>query len=291
MDQEGDDRGRDRPDRQLERRQLIAVGRQGLLDQDDRADRDEDVLAEEQADIVGGSRIALHLFGGFLLELAMLLLGRGQRHRRDQRPHRLGMAGNRREAERSRHLPEEQVDDQQAADRRRPDPGHHRCRALLQSVALEQPDDGKHDPDDSDDPIVVERLAEGGDHLGEPHAAEQTGGQRRHGNDEHRIEPKQETDDDDQDARKREILLHHRSVRAEPPPIAPAAPRRPIRFSSGPIHKARHRACRSGRAGRPPAIGAKKRASRKTVYEGMILYRCRFLCDDWRRNDSPGSEP
>ena len=38
-----------------------AVGGEGLLDQQDRADGDEDVLAEEQADIVGRGGIGLHL--------------------------------------------------------------------------------------------------------------------------------------------------------------------------------------------------------------------------------------
>jgi hypothetical protein len=52
---------------------------------------------------------------------------------------------------------------------------------LLETVAFEQADDRKHDPDDGDDPIVVERLAKGGDDCDRAHAGEQAGRQRRDG--------------------------------------------------------------------------------------------------------------
>ena len=51
MDQEGADRGRDRPDRQLERSQLDPEARERALDQQYRRDREENVFTEEQADI------------------------------------------------------------------------------------------------------------------------------------------------------------------------------------------------------------------------------------------------
>ena len=55
-------------------------------------DREEDVLAEEQADIVGRRRHRLDPFGRALVELTVLLLRGRNRHRGNQRPHRLRMA-------------------------------------------------------------------------------------------------------------------------------------------------------------------------------------------------------
>jgi hypothetical protein len=127
-------------------------------------------------------------------------LGRGQRHRRDQRPNRLRMAGDRDQAERRTALAEEEVDDEQPPDGRRLDAADHRRRALLEAVALEQADHRQHDPDDGDDPVVVERLAEGGDDLDDVHSGDEAGGDRGRGHHQHRIEPQREAGDDDQDS-------------------------------------------------------------------------------------------
>ncbi len=77
----------------------------------------KDVLAEEQPDIVGRGRHRLHPLGRLLVELAMLLLGRGERHRRDQRADGLRMARDRRQAERREDLPEAEIDDEQPPGR------------------------------------------------------------------------------------------------------------------------------------------------------------------------------
>ena len=63
VDDERADRAGDRPQGQLERLKIIAVGRERLLDQHDRTDRNEDILAEEQPDIVGRRGHRLDLVG------------------------------------------------------------------------------------------------------------------------------------------------------------------------------------------------------------------------------------
>ena len=67
MDEEGADRAGDRPQREVQRLDIVTIGREDLLDQDDRADGDENVLAEEEADIVGRRRHRLHVLGRVLV--------------------------------------------------------------------------------------------------------------------------------------------------------------------------------------------------------------------------------
>ena len=71
------------------------------------------------------------------------------------------MAGDRGQAEAGGDLAEEQIDDEQPPGRWPPSSrGSGRGGALLQPVAFEQADHRQHDPDDRDEAIVVERLAE-----------------------------------------------------------------------------------------------------------------------------------
>ena len=115
MDQEGADRGRYRPHRQLEGRQRDPEACERALDQQDRRDREENILAEEQPDIVGGRRHRFHMLRGVLVELAVLLLRGGDHHRRDERPHGLRMPRDRSQAERGEDLADREIDDQQPA--------------------------------------------------------------------------------------------------------------------------------------------------------------------------------
>ena len=143
-----------------------------LLDEHDRADGEEDVLAEEQADIVGRGGIGLHLSRLVLVELRHA--ASRPRPAPSARPAGRPSADGRRssEADRRGDLAEEQIEDQQPAGRRACKPRITAARALLQAVALEQADHRQHDPDDGDDPVVVERLAEGGDDLDRVHAGD-----------------------------------------------------------------------------------------------------------------------
>ena len=60
------------------------------LDQQDRRDRQEDVLAEEQSDIVGRGGHGLHAFARLFVELAMLFSAAASAMAQE-RAHRLGM--------------------------------------------------------------------------------------------------------------------------------------------------------------------------------------------------------
>ncbi len=94
MNQEGADRGGDCPQRQVERRQLDSEARHRTLDEENGADGNEDVLAEEEPDVVGRRRQSLHLLASVLVELAMLLFRGGFGHWSDQWPDGLWMAGD-----------------------------------------------------------------------------------------------------------------------------------------------------------------------------------------------------
>src|SRR6185503_12588189 len=112
LNEESADRTWKRPNRKLKRRQLDPVRLQRALNQQDRGNGDENVLAEEQADIVGRRRHRGHMLSGRLVELPMLLLGGGKRHRRDQRPDRLSLARHRSQAERRKDLAETEIEDE-----------------------------------------------------------------------------------------------------------------------------------------------------------------------------------
>src|SRR3546814_1195968 len=70
------------------------------LHQQDRADGEEDVLAEEEADIVGGGGEGLDLFALVFGERVVPCLGGGFRHRGDERADGLRMPRDRGEADR-----------------------------------------------------------------------------------------------------------------------------------------------------------------------------------------------
>ncbi len=58
--------------------------------------------------------------------------------------------------------------------------------------------------------LSLNALPNGGDDLDRAHAGDQPGGERRGGDDQHRIELQREAGDDDQDAGKDEIIGHRK---------------------------------------------------------------------------------
>jgi hypothetical protein len=208
VDEEGEYRSRDRPEGQLKRRQIVSVSQKSLLDQHDGPDCEENVFTKEQPDIVGRGGISLDRLGGVLVECAVLFFGGCKRHWSDQWANRLRMAGGRVEADRRGDLSVDEVEDQQASGGCLPEAADQGSGALLESVPLEQADHRKHDPDNGNDPVVVERLAEGPNDLDEIHSTQEPGDDRRRGDDEHRIKAKREADNDQRDAEQRPVIGH-----------------------------------------------------------------------------------
>src|SRR3546814_8354213 len=114
----------------------------------------------------------------------MLLLGRRLGHRRDDRADGLGVPRDRGQAERGRHLAEEEIDEQQPPGCRGLEFADEGASALLEAIALEKADDGKQYPDDADIAVLVERLAEGGDDGDEIEPGGEAGGKSGDGDDQ-----------------------------------------------------------------------------------------------------------
>ena len=172
-------------------------------DQQNRADRDEDVFAEEESDVVCRGSVRAHVISHAIADLSESVFGGGFGHRRDERTHHLRMAAERREAERRGDLADREVREQQASRRRDVDACHQRSCALLEACALEHADDGQRKPHDGDRAAFDERFAEGGNDLD----GLLSGGESRRnggaGDDEERIQSKGKADDDDQNANER----------------------------------------------------------------------------------------
>ena len=97
----------------------------------------------------------------------MLLFGRRKRHRRDQGRTVCGCPATVVRPSAAVTWRIREIEDQQPPGGRAFMRADQRPRLLLQAEALEQADDRQHDPDDRDDAILVERLAEGRDDLDE----------------------------------------------------------------------------------------------------------------------------
>src|SRR3546814_18517970 len=93
----------------------------------------------------------------------MLLLGRRLGHRRDDRADGLGVPRDRGQAERGRHLAEEEIDEQQPPGCRGLELAAEGASALLWAIALEKADDGKQYPTYDAIAVPVEPLATGGE--------------------------------------------------------------------------------------------------------------------------------
>ena len=161
MHREGGHRGRDRPQRHLQRLDAHAVLLEEALDEQDRADGDEHVLAEEQPDVVGRRGVGAHEPPLRLAERAEPRLRGPLGHGRDERPHHLRVPAERGEAERGGDLAEREVGEEHAPRRGRPQPRDAPARVLAQPRALEQADGGEHQPHGRDVAVLDERAAEG----------------------------------------------------------------------------------------------------------------------------------
>src|SRR5262249_22681603 len=137
VDEERHDRRRDRPDREAERVDLVALLREEALHEEDRADGDEDVLAEEKPDVVGGGGVGADAPADLVGERAEAALGGGLGHRREERPHHLGMAAERGEAEGGGDLSDREIDEEDASRGGGADPRDELLGALAEAGALE----------------------------------------------------------------------------------------------------------------------------------------------------------
>ena len=91
MDDQRADRCRYRPNRQLGRLDVDPVLVEKAANQQDGSDRDEDILAEEEGDVVDRCGVGPDAVADVLRQLAVFILGGAFCHRRDQRAHHLWM--------------------------------------------------------------------------------------------------------------------------------------------------------------------------------------------------------
>src|SRR4029079_9010387 len=110
------------------------------------------------------------------------------------------------QAECRQYLAYSEVDDQQSASGGSADACNQRPGAFLQAIALEKPDDRQDDPDDRDVAVLVEAVAQRGEHLQEWHSAEQASDDRRDRDDEQWVEPQCEADDDEHNPKKGPVI-------------------------------------------------------------------------------------
>ena len=204
VDEERADRRRNRPDGEARRLDVNAVLVEKAANEQDRADRDEDVLAEEDADVVGRRGVRANPESRRIVDLAEPRLRRRLGHRRDERPHHLRLPAERRQPERRGELANGEVDEQQAARSSRRECCETTMRARSLSPARSRsPITGSASQTDGTDAAVDERLAERRDDVGERVAGGEARGDRRGDDDRERIESQGEPRDDDQDADER----------------------------------------------------------------------------------------
>ncbi|MNL28400.1 hypothetical protein D3C87_1500410 [compost metagenome] len=170
------------------------------MHQRDGAEGHEDVLAEEQADVVGSGAEGQHALAHRLGQVPEAVLGRALGHRGQQRTHHLRMPAQAGQPHGGGQLAHGEVDDQQAANRGRGDARDPRLRVLPQAVALKQADHGQRQQDDQRQVACLdEGRADCGEDLHQRHGSGQPrddGGKRHH---QHGIEPQDKADDDDAD--------------------------------------------------------------------------------------------
>ena len=106
------------PDRERRRLDVNAVLIEESANEQDRADRDEDVFAEEESDVVHRGGVRADAIARRVATARRAILGRGFGHRRDERSHHLRMSAERREAERRGDLADDEVGEEEPARRR-----------------------------------------------------------------------------------------------------------------------------------------------------------------------------
>ncbi len=170
-------------------------------DQQDRADREEDVLTEEEPDVVGAGGEGTHLLAGLVVQRPVLPLGGALGHGGREGAHRLGVAEDALEAEGRGDLPQQQIEGEEAAGGEPREAGDQPAGLLLEPVPLQEADDRERDREDRHGSAGGEAVAEGGDDLLRREAAEQSGGYARHSDDQQGVAFRGETDDHHEDAK------------------------------------------------------------------------------------------
>lgn len=202
VDQESENRGRNAPQRDMQRLGLNAAGLQHkVVHEDDRAEGHEDIFAEEQPDVVGRGRHGAQTVAGALRQLAVAVFRCPFRHRRQQRPHHLRMPAQAGQPHRRGNLAHEQVYDQQTAGGGAFDLGDPRLRTLFQPVALQQADHRQRQQQDQRQVTGVEKaLAELFQNDVQRHQRRQTGDDAGGDHHQHRVETQYKPDHDGGDA-------------------------------------------------------------------------------------------
>jgi hypothetical protein len=155
---------------------LVVRGVHEAGDQQDGADGDEAVLAEEDAHGVGRGGVGPHLLAQPVGQLRSRgAFGGGLGHGRHQGPHGLRRTADAVQAEGRRDLPDQQVDGEEAAGAELAQAADEIAGLLAQAVALQQADHREHDGVDGDGAAVGEGTAEGREDFQRVHLAEQSG--------------------------------------------------------------------------------------------------------------------
>jgi hypothetical protein len=167
--------------------------------QQDRADGNEDVLADEHADIVHRGRVGTDQPACRFRRRAVAGFG-GFRHRRDQRPDHLGVPAQGRQAKCGGDLADEHIEQQHAAGGGGPHAPDQRLGPFLQAASFQQADDRHHQPDDRDIAVLDEGVAERGHDRDGMKPSRQAGNEAGHCDDQQRVESNDEPNDDNKDA-------------------------------------------------------------------------------------------
>ena len=187
-------RGRDRPQRDREWLHDDVVLFQEALDEQDRTHGEENVFAEERADIVhrrgeGADGVAL------LFAERAVFLRRSFGHRCEQGTHHLCMAADRGCQPDGRHrLPEQHIYKKQPSHRGPAQPADQDARAFLQPLALQKADDRQHQEHDADVTVLVEGMAEQRERVDEVESRGPSGGEHGGGDDQERVYPDKKSD-------------------------------------------------------------------------------------------------
>ena len=104
MNYERTNSGWNRPDCELRRLDVDSILVQESFDEQDGSDRNEDVFAEEQCDVIDGCCVRSDPVANFVWKNAVAVLCSALRHRSDQWSHHLWVSTERGETERSGDL-------------------------------------------------------------------------------------------------------------------------------------------------------------------------------------------
>ena len=200
MHDKGDDRGRDGPQGDAQRLGCDVVLLQHRLDQQHRAQSDEDVLAEEGPDIVGAGGVGAEQHAALFGDRAGLGLFGAFDHRRDQRPDHGGVSAEREQAQRGADLTRREISCEQPTCGQTAQAGDDRPRPGLHPRGFQKADEGQDEEGEADVARVVERLAQRADDGQRFEAATDPRDHRRRGHHDQGVEPRQQPEQHDRNA-------------------------------------------------------------------------------------------